>query len=116
MPISRRPIVTKYRDWPLVAHVYDGRTCPTCGALCCGEKARQAHRAEHAEVEYLKEAVRLLDAAVRQLAELVGARVKNAPEMLNEYDADEPAPVSGIVIGGGRTEEEPVYDDDEEYG
>jgi hypothetical protein len=78
----------RWRDWPLVIPIYDGRMCPECGALCVGKKSRRAHLGWH--IQRTDFDSKILD-AVRQLAVAAGLNVvephrDDAPDGLYDYD------------------------------
>lgn len=36
-----------YHRWRMVLQLYDGRSCPDCGAIVCGREDRRVHRERH---------------------------------------------------------------------
>jgi hypothetical protein len=79
--------------WATVLHAYGGQACPECGAVAIGANHRARHQTFHNRLDTFEEAVHQLAAAVRTLATEAGHE--------DWYEADEPAPLGGIVIGSG---------------
>jgi hypothetical protein len=103
----------RWREWPLVVPIYDGRQCPECGALCVGVRARKVHQGWHTKrTEWdsaLREAVRKL--VVRAGLNVVELANGAAPDGIYDEDDDDyderlTRKARAVVGGGGLDDEE----------
>ena len=88
-----------YHRWRNVLPLYDGRSCPDCGAVVCGREDRRVHREWHMQERAWQE---WAENVVRQVAVFAGMTVQ-------EHDVGE---VAGD--GYGRVDLAAELDDDEE--
>ena len=101
--IKAHPFRDRFSKWPVALALYDGRTCPECGAVVCTWQARKTHEEWHDELNNWCAEV---DKAVRRIAKHVGLPVARDPDeeletlRPNREEAPERPPLNGIVVGG----------------
>jgi hypothetical protein len=64
-----------YHRWRMILPIYDGRECPTCGALICNREGRRLHREWHMRREAWEEWV---VSTIIQIAEFAGMEVEES--------------------------------------
>lgn len=99
--IKAHPFRDRFSRWPVVLALYDGRSCPQCGAVVCTWQARNLHDEWHREQRQWHEAVLRLTRACEE-AGLI--RVREATE-------DDDDVLTGNVLEPGQDDE---YDEGED--
>ena len=110
------PVRRPQTRWKVIIPIYDGRECPDCGAICCGDAAVSRHERWHVDTinweDRVTEWQRKLTSSLAALFRKSGLGVTfEGPDEDDEDDDDDD---DRLAAKAGRVARNPEYDDDKD--